>query len=392
MTTLEMKQPLRDLTTKQVLAAPSGRHRVSASLYLIVRPNGVRRWAFRYTKPSTKRVTEHGLGSIELMTLAEAKEAVHEMRRLVARGVDPIEHERDTRTKQTTFAEAADGWIKTRASRWGNSQMRNASLLLHHHGKPLSQKFVGEITPDHVQETLADLWQYAPNQARRTLRAFESVFDFAKAHGMRTGDNPAAWQGLHQYRFPTLPATDKQHFSAMHYDDLPGFIRLLRTHQNRSTTAVALEFTILCAARTSETLGMRWDEINFEEKLWTIPAHRMKAGRKHQVPLSARAIELLEKQRELTLGNAHVFTGYGQGHLSPKSMITFLRYMDIKESVHGFRSTFRNWCGDKTPFDRETVELCLAHQVGNEVERAYRTLDALEKRRTVMEGWASYCG
>ena len=109
-------------------------------------------------------------------------------------------------------------------------------------------------------------------------------------------------------------------------------------------------------------------------------------------PLSARAIALLEKQREHTLGNAHVFTGYGQGHLSPKSMITFLRYMGIKESVHGFRSTFRNWCGDKTQFDRETVELCLAHRIGNEVERAYRTLDALEKRRAVMEAWASYCG
>jgi integrase len=392
MTLLDVKQSLRDLTCKEVLAAPPGRYRVSASLYLIVTPNGVRRWAFRYTKPSTKRVTEHGLGSIELMTLAEAKEAVHEMRRLVARGVDPIEHERDTRTKQTTFAEAADGWIKTRATRWGNSQMQSVSLLLHHHGKPLAHKFVSEMTPDHVQETLEDLWQYAPNQARRALRAFESVFDYAKAHGMRTGDNPAAWQGLHQYRFPTLPATDKQHFSAMHYDHIPEFIRQLRTHQHRATTAIALEFTILCAARSSETLCMRWDEINFEQKLWTIPAHRMKAGREHRVPLSTRAIALLEKQREHTLGNAHVFTGYGQGHLSPKSMITFLRYMGVKESVHGFRSTFRNWCGDKTPFDRETVELCLAHRIGSEVERAYRTLDALEKRRTVMEAWASYCG
>src|SRR5262249_9001320 len=186
-------------------------------------------------------------------------------------------------------------------------------------------------------------------------------------------DNPADWHGLHQYRFPTLPATDKQHFSAMHYDSIPEFIRRLRTHQNRSTTAVALEFTILCASRSSETLRMKWDEINFEQKLWTIPAHRMKAGREHRVPLSARAIVLLEKQREHAVGD-HVFTSYGQGHLSSKSMIGFLRNIGIKESVHGFRSTFRNWCGDKTPFDRETVELCLAHQIGNEVERAYRTL------------------
>jgi integrase len=220
---------------------------------------------------------------------------------------------------------------------------------------------------------------------------FEAVFDYAKAHGMRTGDNPAAWGGLHQYRFPTLPTTDKQHFSAMHYDNLPGFIRQLRTHQHRSITAAALEFTILTATRSSETLQMRWDEINFEQKLWGIPSHRMKAGREHRVPLSARAVAILEKQREHAVGD-HVFTGFGQGHLSSKSMIGFLRKMGIKESVHGFRSTFRNWCGDKTHFDRETIETCLAHQVGNEVERAYRTSDALEKRRAVMEAWASYCG
>jgi integrase len=178
----------------------------------------------------------------------------------------------------------------------------------------------------------------------------------------------------------------------MHYDDVPEFIRQLRTHQNRSQAAVALEFTILCATRSGETLRMKWDEINWEQKLWTIPAQRIKAGKEHRVPLSARAIVLLERQREHMNGDVHVFTGYGQGPLSRKSMIEFLRNMGIKVSVHGFRSTFRNWCGDKTQFDRETAETCLAHQVGNQVERAYRTSDALEKRRAVMEAWAAYCG
>ena len=383
---------MRDLTVKEIEAAPPGRHRVSASLYLIVTPNGVRRWAFRYTKPSTKRVTEHGLGSTDLMTLAEARDAVHELRRLVARGVDPVEHKSDTRAKQTTFGEAADGWIKTRAPGWrSNSQMCNARLLLHGHGRSLAHRFVSEITPDHVQETLKDLWHRAPSQARRTLAMFERVFDYAKAHGMRTEDNPAAWRGMHQYRFPIQRAVDKQHFSAMNYEDVPEFIRQLHTHQNRSTAAVALEFVILTATRSSETLRMKWDEINFEQKLWTIPAHRMKAGREHRVPLSARAMVLLERQREHMNGDVHVFTGYGQGHLSRKSMIEFLRKMGIKVSVHGFRSTFRNWCGDKTQFDRETVELCLAHQVGNQVERAYRTSDALEKRRVIMAEWAIFC-
>ena len=217
------------------------------------------------------------------------------------------------------------------------------------------------------------------------------MFDYAKAHGVRTGDNPAAWRGLHQYRFPILRAIDKQHFSAMHYDDVPEFIRQLRTHQNRSTAAVALEFVILTTTRSSETLRMRWDEVNWKQKLWIIPGERMKAGKEHRVPLSDRAMVLLERQREHANGDAHVFTGYGR-HLSRKSMIEFLRKNGIKVSVHGFRSTFRNWCGDKTQFDRETVETCLAHQVGNEVERAYRTSDALEKRRAVMEAWAAYCG
>ena len=258
----------------------------------------------------------------------------------------------------------------------------------------MAHRFVAEITPDDVQKTLMELWRCAPSQARRALRAFEGVFDYAKAHGMRTGDNPAAWRGLHQYRFPILRAIDKQHFSAMHYDDVPEFIRQLRTHQNRSQAAVALEFAILTATRSGETLHMKWDEVDWGLKLWTIPGERMKAGKEHRVPLSERAMVLLERQREHMNGDVHVFTGYGWpgGPLSRKSMIEFLRKNGIKVSVHGFRSTFRNWCGDKTQFDRETAEACLAHQVGNEVERAYRTSDALEKRRAVMEAWAAYCG
>jgi integrase len=172
---------------------------------------------------------------------------------------------------------------------------------------------------------------------------------------------------------------------------MPEFMVALRKKQARSISSVALEFCILTAARSGEVFGMQWSEIDWDKQTWTIPASRMKAGREHVVPLSARAIEILILQRQYSSGSEYVFTGNCQTKLTNTSMRSVLGYMRVKTSVHGFRSTFRDWCGDKTHFQREHVEACLAHRVGNSVEQAYWRSDALEKRREILTAWAGYC-
>jgi integrase len=315
---------------------------------------------------------------------------------LIASGVDPIQRKRDERAAETTFAEAANGWIDTHKTEWrggdDGSQMRNAKLLLHHHGASLSGKPVAEITADLIESTLTDLWARSPAQARRTLAMFERVLDYARAKGLRTGDNPASWRGMHEYRFPRRRKVERAHFAAMPYDAVPEFIQVLRQRQGRSTAAIALEFLILTAARSGEVLNASWSEIDFDQKLWTIPATRAKQGREHRFPLPDRAMELLARQGERSRGSPYVFTGYRPNDpLAEKAMMWVLRHVGTSATVHGFRSSFRDWAGDTTTFQREAIEECFGHAVGNGVERSYRRQDGREKRRVIMQTWANYC-
>jgi integrase len=319
-------------SNKQIALMPPGRWRVEgeAGLYLYVSPDQqVRRWIFRFTSPTSKKVS---------------------------------------------------------------SQMRNVKLLLHHHGKALSDVPVAELTPDRIQAALEKLWSRTPLQGRRTLAAWERVLDYAKAKGMRTGDNPCAWRGMFEYRFPKVRATDRGHFMALPYEEMPEFMKELRARQKRGVSAVCLEFVIVTAARSGEVLKMRWEEVDWDKCLWTIPAGRMKGGREHTVPLSKRAMEILKLQRQYSPGAEYAFKGYSKAALAEKAMGCLLRNMKVSATVHGMRSSFRDWAGDKTSFQREHVEACLAHRVGNSVELAYRRATALEKRRAIMEAWAEYCG
>jgi integrase len=219
------------------------------------------------------------------------------------------------------------------------------------------------------------------------------VLDYAKAKGMRQGDNPADWKGNMEYRFARRRANDRHH-AALPYEQMPEFMKELRRQQIRGTSATCLEFTILTCVRTSEALGMQWSEVDFSKSTWTVPKERMKAGKEHVVPLSNRAMEILKRQRELSSGE-YAFIGYNMTRLAERSLRRALHYMEVKMevkcTVHGFRSTFRDWAGDTTHFAREHVEECLAHHVGNEVERAYRRATALEKRRHIMDAWAEFC-
>jgi integrase len=265
------------------------------------------------------------------------------------------------------------------------------NILLHLHGGPIANKPVKDITPDVVQSALTELWAKYPLQGRRALSAWERVLDFARAKGWRQGDNPASWRGCHQYRFARVRETDRKHWDALPYEMMPEFMKALRRKQARSIGAVCLEFVILTASRSGEAFGMTWSEIDWDKQTWTIPASRMKAGREQVVPLCARAMELLTLQRQRSNGSGFVFEGYNGTRMADVSMRSVLSYMQVKTSVHGFRSTFRDWAGDKTHFQREHVEACLAHRVGNSVEQAYRRSDALDKRREILTAWSAFC-
>jgi integrase len=269
--------------------------------------------------------------------------------------------------------------------------LRNCNILLFTHGKPLLDKPVGSITPDTIEDALKKLWSKHPLQGRRALEMFARVLDYARAKGMRSGDNPADWKGCHQYRFARVRKIDRGHFAALPYAQLPEFIRQLRVRQGRGVGSVALEFTILTAARTSEVLGAIWSEVDFEKQLWTIPKERMKAGKEHVVPLSERAMELLTLQKQHSSCSGYIFEGYRRTRMEERTLRSILKRMNLSVTVHGFRSTFKDWAGDETDFAREHVEECLAHQVGDAVEQAYRRATALEKRRAIMTAWAEYC-
>jgi integrase len=258
---------------------------------------------------------------------------------------------------------------------------------------PLRDKAVSVIVMEDVRGVLEPIWLTKAETAARLRARIERVLDWAKAHGHRTGENPARWQG--NLKDAGLPERAKKrvrvkHHPAMAIDDLPPFMATLRAMEGIS--ALALEFTILCAARTGEAIGATWDEIDFQEQVWTIPGERMKAGTSHRVPLSERAIAILKKLHEVRI-NRFVFPGLKRDRpLSNMALKAVLRRAKVNHvTVHGFRSTFRDWVAERTKLPRELAEVALAHLVGDEVERAYQRGDLLEKRRELMEAWSSFC-
>jgi integrase len=373
-------------------AKPGRYHAPTPNLYLLVTAKQRRRWIFRYSRVDKTGVTEISLGPYPQIDQPKAIAKAEELRKLIADGIDPQADKSRRRGEKVTFAEAADDWIELQKGAWSESSMRNARILLHHHGKPLARKPIGRINKDMVQAALKPLWadDHAP-QARRALAMWARVFDYAKVKDLFVGDNPARWQ-LQKHLSPKQSPGERPHLPALSYAELPGFIHQLRPRQGRATGAVALEFAILTACRTSEVLNMEWKEIAPDGQTWIISASRMKARRDHRVPLSDRAVEILARQKEQSNGSEFVFTGYTTNALASKTMILLLRNMGVSDTVHGFRSSFSDWAHDQKLWASETIEACLAHQVGTKVARAYRRDDDLENRRPVMAAWAAYCG
>ena len=382
--------------TKQahVLEAPPGRHNAGKCLYLIVSQDSrSRRWVFRYTKRNTGKPTELGLGSAELITLNNARDKAHELRKTVASGDDPVEAKRKSRRRQTTFAEVANAFVTAKAPGWRSAKHAHTmrKLLLNHAG-PLTGKSIKAITIDDIDAALRPLLLRTPDQFKRTLSAISQVFDFAISHN-HCDTNPADWRRL-KYRFPNHRPKVK-HYTAMDYMQVPAFVRNLHTEQQRGValSPYVIEFLLLTACRSSEVTKMRWAEVDFSGLVWNVPAERTKVEREHRVPLSERAITLLHHQKQQHSHHSpYVWSTDGKRPISNKAVYFYLtRSMGLPFTLHGFRSTFRDWAGNETHFDRITCELCLAHKAGDATELAYRRSDALAKRRALMDAWSAYC-
>lgn len=369
-----------------------GRHGDGAGLYLSISKDGRKRWVYLYTRAG--RLREMGLGGAPEVPLAEARQARDRAAAVLRSGADPIGLRRAEKAASRgipTFGDLADEVIAAKEAEWRNEKHREQwKMTLREYAAPLRNRPVNEIETDDVLSVLRPLWSTRPETAARLRGRIEHVLDAARAKGFREGPNPALWRGHLDKLLPKQSKVERGHHAAMPYADVPAFLANVRKRD--AVAALAIEFTVLTAARTGEVLGALWDEVDLDESVWTIPAARMKAGRQHRVPLSPAAVAILKKMNRIRTGD-FVFPGRKAGRpLSNMSMEMILRRMNVEDAtMHGFRSAFRDWVGNETEFQRELAEAALAHVVGDAVEQAYRRGDALEKRKKLMDAWATYC-
>ena len=366
-------------------------------LYLQVTRANARSWIFRYHRDGKSR--EMGLGSLNAVGLADARLKAAECRRLLADGIDPIaarDAERFQRAvedaRAITFDDCADAFIKAHSSGWKNQKhIAQWKATLKTYVRPVFGSLpVQAVDVALVMQVLEPIWTTKSETAARIRGRIESVLNWAKARGYRTGENPAQWRG---HLDNLLPARSKiaktKHHAALPYDQIPQFMDALRRQDGVAPRA--LEFAILTAARTGEIIGARWNEIDVATKVWTVPATRMKNGREHRVPLSAGALAALDK---IDKGGPDdfVFTGRKKSQLSNMALLMLLRRTGhVSLTTHGFRSTFRDWVAERTNFPGEVAEMALAHSVGDKVEAAYRRSDLFEKRGRLMAEWTKFC-
>jgi integrase len=385
-----MARKLNKLTDRGIKRrlAP-GRHSDGGGLYLNVTDSDARSWIFMWKRDGKRR--EMGLGSLHSVPLIRARERAYKARQDVADGRDPIAIRKATISKP--FGEAADELIASMSSGWRSAKHRSqwAKTLGSSYCASLRNKQVDKITTEDVRSVLQPIWQAKHVTASRLRGRIERVLDFAKAREWRSGENPARWRGHLDAILPKRQKLTRGHHAAMPFAEVPAFMALLRAKEG--VTAALLEFIVLTASRTGEARGARWDEVDLETKVWTVPASRMKGGREHRVPLSDRAMAILEEMAKLKRDDGVVFPGQKRGAaLTSNVLAKLLDRMKVDATMHGFRSSLRDWAGEATTFPREIAEAALAHLVGDETERAYRRQDAIEKRRKLMEAWSSYCG
>ena len=368
-----------------------GRLPDGGGLHLQIGPNGSKSWLFIFRWEGKR--PELGLGPYPQVSLASARRRAEDARSILSGRPkqDPrVVWAAAAPAARMTFGDFVDEWLPALIKAFRNPKHQQQwENTLKIYGGSLRPMWLDEIDTQAVLAVLQPIWATKRETAQRVRGRVERVLDAAKAKGLRTGENPARWRG---HLSTLLPAQRRviQHFPAMPYDQVPAFVAQLK--EREAATALCLRFIILTAVRSSEARGARWDEIDLQAKVWTIPAERMKAGKSHRVPLSAEAVAILKPLHETRRGPL-VFPGQtSKKPLSETAFRALFRRCDVSNvTIHGFRSAFRDWCGEATNFPREIAEQALAHTVGNAVEQAYRRGDALEKRRKLMEAWAMYC-
>lgn len=383
---------LNRLTAKGAAALTKpGRHADGGGLYLKVTGSGSKAWVFFYQFAGRQR--EMGLGPFDNVSLAQARDKAVDARRLVAAGIDPLDHRRASQAAAaaaaTTFGMYADEYVKEHRPSWSNEKhaAQWAMTLSDVYCKSLRPIPIADVGLDEVLAVLQPVWQKRPETARRIRMRIEKILDAAKVRGLRSGENPGRWRGNLDHILPRHQASTARHHPAMAWAEVPAYFQSLAI--KRGTAAAALCFTISTAARTAEVLGATWTEIDEDRALWVIPAGRMKARRDHRVPLSEGALLALRRVRGLH--PEIVFPGYSlRAPLSNMSMAAILRRDRASATVHGFRSSFRDWAAETTTFPSEVAEMALAHIIGNATEAAYRRGDLFEKRRTLMAAWSSF--
>ena len=404
------KKLSKALTPLQVKNAKPGRHADGEGLHLLVKRSGAKSWVYRFMLNGKAR--DVGLsrcpeavallqktGSNDL-TLAQARDVASIYRMKVKLGIDPLT-ERENAEKAAasarqaekaaavTFKAMAEQFLSMNEANWRNAKHRQQwrNTLKTYAYPIIGNMRVGDIETPHVLQILEPIWTTKTETAGRLRGRIEAILDAAKVREYRSGENPARWRGHLANLLPSRPKLSRGHHKALPYDEVPALLSALRSH--RAVSALALEFTILTAARSGEVLGASWEEIDFKKRAWTIPAHRMKAGREHRVPLSDQAIHILRLAQKL--GKTHVFPGQRGGAMSSMAMLMLLRRMQPGITVHGFRSSFRDWAAECTGYSHEVCEMALAHTIDNKAEAAYRRGDLFEKRRRLMDDWANYC-
>jgi integrase len=385
-----------------------GRHLDARGLYLIVQSCTAAHWEKRFQFDGREHFT--GLGSARTFSLVEARERNRRASQLIADGVNPLAHKREEKAKRIaaaakviSFGTCAEDYFRAHAPAWRHekhiAQWRATVLGLTLAGKPAEGDYcktlrplpVATIDTPLILQVLRPLWHDRPETMSRVRARIASVLDYAKAAGFRSGDNPAGQNIVGKL----LPARGKiapvNHFEAVDYRAVPAFVAELRKREG--TAARALEFLIYTVCRQTEVREAVWSEIDFDERLWTVPAERMKAGKEHKVPLSERALELLRGlYREGDSDNGLVFLGAQPGKpLSPPAMASVMKRMGHSAVPHGFRSSFSDWSHERTGHSNHAIELSLAHSIGAATEKAYRRGDMLEKRRRLMMDWARFC-
>jgi len=386
-----------ELSARAVAAIKSeGRHAVGGAPGLHLRVSaGHRGWVLRIMVGEQRR--DVGLGPFPEVGLAEAREKAREMHKQVRQGIDPLTPKRTQRSAllarhaaEKDFDWCTAEFIKSKSDEWKNPKHRQQweNTLKAYASPHLGHLLVQDIDLQHILLCLEPIWKTKNETASRLRGRIESVLDWATVRKYRTGENPARWKGhLDKVLAAPMKIQKVQHHRAVPIDGMWSFMIDLR--QRAGVAARALEFTILTAARSGEVRGATWGELDLEAKIWTLPGERMKAGREHRIPLGKAAMGLL---KELPKGNPGelVFPGTKDKALSDMSLTAVMRRMGVDAVPHGFRSTFRDWVGDRTAYPRDLAEMALAHVIESKTEGAYRRGDAVERRREMMDAWAQF--